>query len=751
LEKLAVQNTPTGETAGRTPSPVCVVDLDRGESQVVELQDSSKARVKLIEVQEPFAPRTRVSLRESQWLINDEVTCRGARAEGLLMNVRMVNSVFEDRRKPDFDPEANTDRFLARVPEYAAHGVRAFTLCLQGGMPGYEGALNSAFAPDGSLRKPYLARVRRVIEACDRQGLVVILGCFYQRQDQVLADEAAVRAGVVNVANWIRRCGFGNVALEIANEFDHGGFDHRLLRTVDGEIELIRLAKKTVPGLLVSASGLGHGRYPDKLAEAADFLLIHFNGTQLDDIPIRIAALKKFGKPIVCNEDDKQGVAAARAAELCVANGASWGLMLKAVNQYFPLAFHGAADDPVVYAKLKELASPRPKAGSLTKEDFPPSESGRSRGAAEKPKDVFPGVDWIEASPESQGIDSEKLRAAVELLDKTVGQDGARELVIVRHGRLVWKGPDADKVHGVWSLTKSFTSTVLGLLIDDGKCTLDTRAADIVPDLATHYPDATLRHFTTMTSGYRALGDEPRGSYKHGPSGTPFLPNPQPLFRPAGSQYAYWDSAMNEFGLVLTRPAGEPLEAIFRRRIAGPIGMNPERWRWGVLSTNQGLAVNGGSGNANKHVFISAREAARLGLLFLNRGNWAGRQLLSARWVEQATRVQVLASLPWAHPESEIDGRGCYGFNWWTNGLQPDGRRKLPRAPAGTFWGSGHNNNKLFVIPEWNMVIARLGLDGRAPDQVWNDFLAKVGQALAGQPAGDCRELGREQRVKHPD
>ena len=128
------------------------------------------------------------------------VTNRGTRAEGLLMNVRMVNAVFEDRRKPDLDPAAITDRFLAQLPDYAAHGVNAFTLCLQGGMPGYEGALNSAFEPDGSLREPYLARVARVIEACDRAGLVVILGCFYQRQDQVLADEAAVRAAVVNVA-----------------------------------------------------------------------------------------------------------------------------------------------------------------------------------------------------------------------------------------------------------------------------------------------------------------------------------------------------------------------------------------------------------------------------------------------------------------------------------------------------------------------------------------------------------------------
>jgi hypothetical protein len=273
------------------------------------------------------------------------------------MNVRMVNSIFEDRCRPEFDAEANTERFLAQVSDYAAHGVRAFTICLQGGMPGYEGALNSAFESDGSLRPSYLRRAHRVIDRCDREGLVVVVGCFYQRQDQVLKDEDSVRRGLLNVVDWIVRNGFQNVVLEIANESDHRGFDHRILRSVEGQSELIRLVKKAAPGLLVSTSGLGHGRYPHRLAEGADFILIHFNGTKVEDIPDRIAALKQYGKPIVCNEDDKQGETAAWAVELCVTNGASWGLMLNTLNQYFPLEFHGAADDSVVYRKLKELTS----------------------------------------------------------------------------------------------------------------------------------------------------------------------------------------------------------------------------------------------------------------------------------------------------------------------------------------------------------------------------------------------------------
>jgi CubicO group peptidase (beta-lactamase class C family) len=309
-------------------------------------------------LREAVRRRTRASIRHDRWLLNDAVTYRGARAEGRLMNVRMVNAVFEDARRPEFDAGANTARFLRGLPDYVAHGVRAFTINLQGGMPGYEGAVNSAFDADGNLGDAYLRRVRRVIEACDRHGAVVILGCFYQRQDQRLKNDDAVRAGVANVAQWLKGCGFTNVVLEVANEFGHGGFDHRLLKTAGGQVELLGLAKKTHPGLLVSTSGLGDGRIPREVAGAADFLLIHLNGTRQDDIRARLEALKGFHKPVVCNEDARTGAAGAAAAELCVAGGASWGLMVERVNQHYPFAFRGAADDPVVYAALKRVTSP---------------------------------------------------------------------------------------------------------------------------------------------------------------------------------------------------------------------------------------------------------------------------------------------------------------------------------------------------------------------------------------------------------
>lgn len=309
----------------------------------------------------PFTPQTRVSLRDGFWHINGKPTHPGSDAEGLLMNVRMVNATFEDRNPETcpkgFDPDANTTRFLAALPDYVAHGVSAFTLCLQGGSPNYEGALNSAFARDGTLRPAYMKRVARVIEACDRAGVGVILGLFYQRQDQVLEDEAAVKRAVVNAASWVKARGYTNVLLEIANEHQHGGFDHEIIQVPESMATLIELARTTAPGVLVAASGMGNGRVRHPVGNASDFILLHFNSIPVELILARIAPASKYAKAIVCNEDDKVGETGARAAQAAVDGLCSWGYMNKEKNQYHPFEFEGAKDDPVVYARLKKLTS----------------------------------------------------------------------------------------------------------------------------------------------------------------------------------------------------------------------------------------------------------------------------------------------------------------------------------------------------------------------------------------------------------
>jgi CubicO group peptidase (beta-lactamase class C family) len=339
---------------------------------------------------------------------------------------------------------------------------------------------------------------------------------------------------------------------------------------------------------------------------------------------------------------------------------------------------------------------------------------------------VFPKERWEHSSPEAQGMDPEQLQKALHYLESHSLHNGNKELVLIRNGHLIYGGEQIDSVHNIWSCSKTFTSTALGLLVDEGILTLDEPASRYEPLLREHYPEVSFRHFATMTSGYSAQGDSRWQDADYADwSWTVYDPEP-PLFE-AGKAYAYWDEAQMMFGRVLTRVHGNTLHALLRDRITDPIGMG--NWEWGPEGELNGLPINNGCTN----VFVNARQLARWGWLFLNEGNWEGKQLISRKWVQMATSVQVPASLPVADTDRrETVGPGCYGFNWWVNGRLANGTLKLPGAPEGCYFASGLNNNKCIVIPDWNMVVVRMGEDGhpRDKDLVYGHFLKLLGEAI---------------------
>jgi hypothetical protein len=326
-----------------------------------------------------FSPKTAVFIDGTKFRTNGELTYEGSKpgSLGRLMNVRMVNSVFDDEnpatRPEGFDSEANTARFIDSMDEYKSKGILAFTINLQGGFPGYEGAINTAFRADASLKADYMKRVSRVIEAADSRGMIIILGLFYQRQDQILPDEDAVRAATANAAEWVKDKGYTNVMIEIANEYTHGGFDNHIISDEDGEVELMNIVRSTAPKLLVSTSGIGNCLFHEKLCEAADFILIHGNGCNPDVYEERVGALKKYGKPIVFNEDwcfsdDPRGVRdAVQKATAAFEAGASWGIMNQKRNQHWPFVFGigepeeggNAEEDFIAYETIGRLIGVR--------------------------------------------------------------------------------------------------------------------------------------------------------------------------------------------------------------------------------------------------------------------------------------------------------------------------------------------------------------------------------------------------------
>ena len=166
---------------------------------------------------------------------------------------------------------------------------------------------------------------------------------------------------------------------------------------------------------------------------------------------------------------------------------------------------------------------------------------------------VFPGEDWEVATPESMGVDSQRLEAAVALLP-----DSSRTMV-VRHGRVIWQGARSNDPTDIASITKAFASTALGLLIDDGVLSLDTRVEDYNPALSAAYSDVTFRHLTTYTSNI---------------NGNPLNPG-TPYFEPSGSRFFYNTTGSNlgiSHGIQVA--SGQSLGDFLTDRIAEPTGMD---------------------------------------------------------------------------------------------------------------------------------------------------------------------------------
>ncbi|MEI6275096.1 MAG: hypothetical protein WCP08_03855 [Prolixibacteraceae bacterium] len=276
--------------------------------------------------------RTTVQIKGEQFYINHEITLKGqtlngVSLEGLLPNSRMVQGIFDDLnpetrqlwKYPDtgvWDPNRNTDEFVAAIPDWRKHGLLAFTLNIQGGSPtgyGNKGWINPGFQKDGQPIREYFDRLERILNKADQERMVVILGLFYFGQDEHLQDETAVKNAVTKTVDWLLQKGYRNVILEINNECNSKSYDHAILQP-DRIHELIELAKnrkdpKSGYSYYVSTSyGGRHIPHPN-VVKSADFLLLHGNGAENPALITQMAAETRkvtgyHPMPILFNEDD---------------------------------------------------------------------------------------------------------------------------------------------------------------------------------------------------------------------------------------------------------------------------------------------------------------------------------------------------------------------------------------------------------------------------------------------------------------
>lgn len=275
--------------------------------------------------------QTTVSIEGEKVLINGELTYKdkswkGHNIEGLLFNSRMVQGIFDDLNPetvdkwvyPDtktWDPERNTNEFVAAMDDWYAHGLLSFTINLQGGSPfGYSKDQpwhNSAIDSLGNLRDDYMNRLETILNKADELGMVPILGIFYFGQDERLKDEEAVKNAVSNTINWLHEKGYRNILIEVANECNNRKYEQEIIKQ-DGIHELINLAKSIEQDgyrYLVGTSFNGNTLPPANVVEVSDFILIHGNGVhdpeRIIEMVEQVRAMPEYTPmPVIFNEDD---------------------------------------------------------------------------------------------------------------------------------------------------------------------------------------------------------------------------------------------------------------------------------------------------------------------------------------------------------------------------------------------------------------------------------------------------------------
>jgi CubicO group peptidase (beta-lactamase class C family) len=261
---------------------------------------------------------------------------------------------------------------------------------------------------------------------------------------------------------------------------------------------------------------------------------------------------------------------------------------------------------------------------------------------------------WPTAPPADMGLRPEVLDG--ELRD-LLGANKTGAALLAVEGKLVWErywngfGPSSR--FDVYSAGKAYAATAIGLLADDGKLKVDDPACLYLTEWAADdRRKITIRHLLTMTSGLKL-------DYE----GFKAAENPTaatlgwPLERPPGTAWSYEQATAQAVGLVVQRVTGQQPIVFLRERVLNPIGAVETDW----LRSRQGDCLGWRS------VLTSARELALFGQLYLNRGRWNGRQLVSEAFIRQATvNDPLLAEVPTAPGQDDFRRRG-YGWLMFVN------------------------------------------------------------------------------------
>ena len=334
----------------------------------------------------------------------------------------------------------------------------------------------------------------------------------------------------------------------------------------------------------------------------------------------------------------------------------------------------------------------------------------------------YPDKVWEEKSPKFFDYDNKKILAAIDFainnenkvdrnltnaIIKAFGHEPGFEIkgptksrkdpngIILKDGYIIGKWGNIDRVDMTFSVTKSYLSTVAGLAYQKGLINLNHKLSDYIKDgkfSSTHNKDITWHHLLNQSSQWKGelfgtfdWADRPPKNLSIDELKNQTIPKP-------GKAYKYNDVRVNLLSFSLLKVFEEALPKVLKDNLMDPIGAS-ETWEWNGYEKSK-IKINGsiiksvsGGGHFGGGMFISSRDQARFGLLFLRNGKWNNKVLLDPEWIE-------LVQKPSENNES-------YGYMWWLN----KGNRKWKGLSENIYYGAGFGGNYVVIIPDEQIVI----------------------------------------------
>ncbi len=333
------------------------------------------------------------------------------------------------------------------------------------------------------------------------------------------------------------------------------------------------------------------------------------------------------------------------------------------------------------------------------------------------------------ATPESQGVPSRAIAEWVRAMD---AQGGFNGFVLLRHGRTIaegwWNPCETNGLHMLYSLSKSFTSTAIGMLADEGKLDLDERVAELFPgkmppDPSRNLLEMRVRDLLSMATGHETDSTPSLAQAEDGDWIKAFLAHPVP--RRPGTWFRYDSGATYMLSAIVRAKSGERPSEYLAHRLFGPLGISGARWN----RSPEGEDLGGWGLN------MTTRDIARFGQFWLQRGEWDGQQLLSRDYVALASAKQISnASGPRRFEGDTVtdDWQSGYGFQFW-------------RCTHGCFRAAGAYGQLAVVMPDQDAVLA---VNSCSPmrktlARLWELLLPAMGDAPLPEAPDEAQALER--------